>query len=389
MDNNHKFEKNKTYFTISIYTIVVVFICAVLVKSVFMMKNTQEAFSWVVSILSPFLLGIFLAFLLSPVVTFFEENVFRGILKIKGKKMARILGILASYLLLLGFITFAFGVIIPQAVSSIMELAYRIPSWFNQLVEWLINFNAKFPEYDFSTINETIENWGKTFFSYNNIKSLATNLIPVLYSTSMSFINVVIDIVIALIVSVYLLLDVEWFARNTKRVMLAFIPEKTVTQIIKILKDCAKLFTQFVTGKMVDSFIIGVLCFLLMSILRLPFAMIISLVVGITNMIPYFGPYIGCIPGALIIVMISPLKTVVYLIMILVLQQFDGLVLGPKILGDSTGLRPVWIIFAVSVGGSIAGVIGMFLGVPVVAIIGYLVDLWVDYRLEKKKGKTS
>jgi predicted PurR-regulated permease PerM len=389
MDNNHKFEKNKTYFTISIYTIVVVFICAILVKSVFMMKNTQEAFSWVLSILSPFLLGIFLAFLLSPVVTFFEDKVFRKILKIKGKKMCRILGMLASYLLLLGFITFAFGVIIPQAVSSIMELAYRIPSWFNQLVQWLINFNAKFPEYDFSTINETIENWGKTFFSYNNIKSLATNLIPVLYSTSMSFINVVIDIVIALIVSVYLLLDVEWFARNTKRVMLAFIPEKTVTQIIKILKDCAMLFTQFVTGKMVDSLIIGVLCFILMSILRLPFAMIISIVVGITNMIPYFGPYIGCIPGALIIVMISPIKTVVYLIMILVLQQFDGLVLGPKILGESTGLRPVWIIFAVSVGGSVAGVIGMFLGVPVVAIIGYLVDLWIGCRLEKKKEKTS
>jgi predicted PurR-regulated permease PerM len=205
----------------------------------------------------------------------------------------------------------------------------------------------------------------------------------------MSFINVVIDIVIALIVSVYLLLDVEWFARNTKRVMLAFIPEKTVTQIIKILKDCAMLFTQFVTGKMVDSLIIGVLCFILMSILRLPFAMIISIVVGITNMIPYFGPYIGCIPGALIIVMISPIKTVVYLIMILVLQQFDGLVLGPKILGESTGLRPVWIIFAVSVGGSVAGVIGMFLGVPVVAIIGYLVDLWIGCRLEKKKEKTS
>lgn len=386
MENNHKFEKNKTYFTISVYTVVVVFICAFLVKSVFMMKNTREAVAWVFSILSPFIGGAFVAFLLSPLVNTLQKGLFKKILKLKSDKMCRGLGILSAYLILVGFIALTIGVIMPQAVSSIMELAYRVPTWFNQVVDWMTQFNEKFSGYDFTTINETIENWGKNFFSYSNIKMMATNLIPVLYSTSMSFIGVLVNCFIGLIVSVYLLVDVKWFKKNVRHLMLAFISEEHVNKIAKVVEDCASIFTQYVTGKMLDSLIIGILCFIAMTILKLPYAMIISLVVGITNMIPYFGPYVGCIPGALIIVMISPIKMVVYLVMILVLQQFDGLILGPKILGESTGLRPVWIIFAVSIGGSFGGVLGMFIGVPIVAIIGYLVNLWIDYRIEKKKG---
>lgn len=386
MENNHKFEKNKTYFTISVYTVVVVFICAFLVKSVFMMKNTREAVAWVFSILSPFVGGAFVAFLLSPLVNTLQNSFYKKILKLKSDKLCRGLGILSAYLILVGFIALTIGVIMPQAIGSIMELAYRVPVWFNQIVDFMTKFNERFSGYDFTTINEAIENWGRNFLSYSNIKMMATNLIPVLYSTSMSFIGILVDCFIGLIVSVYLLVDVKWFKKNIRHLMLAFISEEHTNKIAKITKDCAALFTQYVTGKMLDSLIIGVLCFIAMTILKLPYAMIISLVVGITNMIPYFGPYIGCIPGALIILMISPFKMVVYLIMILILQQFDGLILGPKILGESTGLRPVWIIFAVSIGGSLAGVLGMFIGVPIVAIIGYLVNLWIDYRIEKKKG---
>ncbi|KIR02366.1 Permease [Lachnospiraceae bacterium TWA4] len=294
------------------------------------------------------------------------------------------MGILFAYLILIGFLGISIGIVVPQSISSIMELTYRIPGWFNRTVDWLSGLNELFPAYDFTEINQTLENWGKNMLSYENLKNMATNIIPMLYSTSMSFISGFINFIIAIIVSVYLLWDASWFAKIFRKTALAFIAEDTVDEIAKILKECSSIFTNYVTGKMLDSLIIGILCFLLMNILRLPFALIISLIVGITNMIPYFGPYIGCIPGALIIIMISPVKMVIYLLMILCLQQFDGLVLGPKILGDSTGLRPVWIIFAVSIGGSIAGVPGMFLGVPIVAVIGYLINLWIEHRLKKK-----
>ena len=167
--------------------------------------------------------------------------------------------------------------------------------------------------------------------------------------------------------------------------MYAFIPQKKLTPCLTTLSECNKIFSNFVVGKFIDSSIIGVLCFILMNIFRLPYALLISAIVGVTNMIPYFGPFIGAIPGIVIILMISPLKALGFSVLILALQQFDGLILGPKILGDSTGLRPLWIIFAITVGGSFAGVLGMFLGVPTVAVIRYLFLGYIRRRLDRKQ----
>ena len=148
-------------------------------------------------------------------------------------------------------------------------------------------------------------------------------------------------------------------------------------------------FSVFISGKTLDSIIIGILCFIFMTILRLPYALLISVIVGVTNMIPYFGPFIGAVPGAFIILLIDPIQMLIYLLLILVLQQFDGLYLGPKILGDSTGLRPIWIIFAITIGGAVGGFIGMFLGVPCVAVIAFLTGRWVENRLQQKSNLHS
>ena len=150
-----------------------------------------------------------------------------------------------------------------------------------------------------------------------------------------------------------------------------------------------QLFSSFIIGKAIDSLIIGLLCFVIMSLCQLPYAVLISAIVGVTNMIPYFGPFIGAVPGVLIMLLVSPIKALIFAILILVLQQFDGLILGPKILGDSTGLKPLWIIFAITIGGSIAGVLGMFLGVPVIAVLRYLLNRFLQYRLEKRNFQNS
>ena len=181
-----------------------------------------------------------------------------------------------------------------------------------------------------------------------------------------------------------MLYDKKRLMRSCWKIIYAFLPQKRIPACHEILSECNRLFSSFVVGKFIDSSIIGVLCFILMTILRLPDGLLISVIVGVTNMIPYFGPFIGAIPGILILLFVKPVKALIFAIMVLCLQQFDGLILGPKILGDSTGMKPLWIIFAITVGGSMFGVIGMFLGVPVVAIINYLFDLYLQYRLKKK-----
>ena len=211
-------------------------------------------------------------------------------------------------------------------------------------------------------------------------------MIPALYSISMSILKWVLNLFIAIMVSIYMLADKRPLVNSCKAVVYAFVPVKYIRLILEISAEANRLFSSFIVGKAIDSTIIGLLCFVFMLILRLPYAVLISVIVGITNMIPYFGPFIGAIPSAIILLFISPLKAVIFVVMVFVLQQFDGLILGPKILGDSTGLKPLWIIFAITIGGSIAGVLGMFLGVPAVAFIRYLFQRLINHQLQKRDG---
>ena len=182
-----------------------------------------------------------------------------------------------------------------------------------------------------------------------------------------------------------MLYDKRMLTKHSARVVYALIPKKKADKLLEILKECSSIFTSFVVGKSIDSLIIGIICFVVMSIMGLPYAVLLSVIVGITNMIPYFGPFIGAVPGIVLYLCISPLDAIAFALMILVLQQFDGWILGPKILGDSTGLTPLWVIFGITVGGAYWGVIGMFLGVPIVAVLAYLANLFVTSRLKKKK----
>ena len=181
-----------------------------------------------------------------------------------------------------------------------------------------------------------------------------------------------------------MLIDKEKLIRNFKRLIYVIMKKNTAERFISTLKDANEIFSNFVIGKALDSLIIGIICFIFMKMVGLEYAMLISVIVGITNMIPYFGPFIGAIPGSILLLTVNWKMAFVFIIWIVVLQQFDGLYLGPKILGDRLGLRPLWIIFAITVGGYFFGPIGMFLGVPTVAVIAYLLDRWITRVLIKK-----
>ena len=218
----------------------------------------------------------------------------------------------------------------------------------------------------------------------DNLMNYSSNIVPYVYQFSSSVVMVVYNTLIGLVVSIYFVIGARELMEKTREIVYAVTPKGREKRTWKIILQCNHIFNGFLFGKMIDSLIIGILCFIIMLILHLPYALLISVIVGITNMIPYFGPFIGAVPGVIIFFFINPKLSLIFIIMILALQQFDGLYLGPKILGDLTGIKPLWVIFGVTVGGALFGVMGMFLGVPTVAVLSYLFGILIEKKLKKK-----
>lgn len=380
-ENKNKFESNKKYFTISVYTICVILISTLGIRAIFNWKETSAFFSQLLSGLSPFLIGAFLAYVLFPLVKTLEHNIFGLKLHIRSRKLCRFLSILTTYLLVIGFIILFFIFIIPQLAKSVYDLLLALPS-VDEMKGWLLAVEEHFPGFDWSLIEKPVNDTLPVLLS--NVTTLLSNLIPLVYSASVSIVQWLINLIISIIISCYVLTDSHILSRNAKRLLHVLLPEKKYISLMHTLGDCNAIFGGFIIGKLIDSLIIGTICLIVLSLLRFPFAVLISVIVGVTNMIPYFGPFIGAIPGFLIILIVNPKQAFLFLIIILIIQQFDGLYLGPKILGDSTGLRPLWIIFAITAGGWAAGPAGMFLGVPCVAVIAYLIDRLLERKLQEK-----
>ena len=385
-EKRHHFEPNDKYFTISVYAIAVIAIGAVIIRAIFSFESLVGGIRSAFNVLMPFVIGALLAFILNPavrkVMQFLEK-----VCHVRSLKLRKLLASAITYIIFLGFITVTIFGIVPQVANSIIELINNIPASINYIYDLLDILKEHFPSLDIAGLEKATNDTIPTLL--NTLKDFATNLIPASYTISMYIVNWIVDIVIAIIVSVYMLSDKKQLRNSCKAMVYAFVPQKWVQILVEVLQECNNLFSSFVIGKAIDSLIIGILCFILMNIFRLPYAVLISVIVGITNMIPYFGPFIGAIPGILILLIVSPIKALVFLILILCLQQFDGLILGPKILGNSTGLRPLWIIIAITVGGTVGGVLGMFLGVPIVAFLRYLMNRLIQHRLRKKNYKDA
>ena len=272
--------------------------------------------------------------------------------------------------------------IVPQIITSITDLVNYIPTAVNEIYHFVDNLEEYFPELDMDVVRNAINSALPDVVAY--IRDFSGKLVPALYQVSVVVFQWLLNLVIAIIVSVYMLSDKKPLKNSLRAVVYAFVPLGHIRTFMEILREAYHLFSSFIIGKALDSTIIGCLCFVLMTLFRLPYAVLISVIVGITNMIPYFGPFIGAVPGALILLLISPVKCLIFIVLIFILQQFDGLILGPKILGDSTGLKPLWIIIAITIGGSVGGVLGMFLGVPVVAFLRYLANRILAHRLRKR-----
>jgi predicted PurR-regulated permease PerM len=197
------------------------------------------------------------------------------------------------------------------------------------------------------------------------------------------------NIVLGLIISIYLLFDRERFFAQTKKLMAAILPRRANTLVTEIAQESHTIFQGFIVGKIIDSIIIGILCYIFMALLQFDFALLISVIVGVTNVVPYFGPFIGAIPGILILYIVEPKQALWFLIFIFLLQQFDGNILGPKILGDSIGISAFWVVFSITLFSGIFGILGMFIGVPLFALLYSLVKRFTAFLLRRKGESTS
>ena len=382
---SHKFSKNSRYYTIGIYTIFFILIATVVVKLVWNWDATSSLLGRVMDVINPFLVGLLIAYLINPLAKLISTKLFKNMLKIKSHGVRKLLSVLLSYIIVISAIVTALFYIVPQIAESLTQLSNFIgnaQNGYTSIMNKIRELNEQYPEWKLDGIIELINSVPALITDF--IKTTVPKLLPTIYNTSMSLISGVVNMLISIMVSAYMLLDKPKLINNSKRVVYSLLKKEKADRFLDTLKECNKIFGNFIIGKMIDSLIIGILCWIILTIIDIPYALMISVIVGVTNMIPYFGPFIGAIPGILLLLIVDFKFALIFTIVIIALQQFDGLYLGPKILGESTGLRPIWIIFAITVGGSVAGVAGMFLGVPVVAVIAYLLDIGLDRRLEKR-----
>lgn len=376
-----KINWNNKYTTISVYAFLVV-CCSILFFSA-----VSEMDAWItkineyIGILQPFMIGFVIAYLLNFLLKFYENNVFSlGKLSNIKNKSKRGLGILLTYITA-GIILYLFTqFVIPQLVDSIVGLANDIPKYVSNLTE-LVNELSKNLDIGDEYINLAIEKFNELVTFIINI---GANLIPILGNFVMAIASSIWNIILGIIISIYLLIDKEKFFGLGKKITYAMFNENNAKFIINLTHRSNNTFGRFLSGKIVDSAIIGALTFVIITAFKMPYTILISVIIGITNIIPFFGPFLGAIPCAIIILFVSPMKAIWFILIIVVIQQLDGNIIGPKILGDSIGIGAFWILFSVLVAGKLLGLLGMIIGVPVFAIIYFILKDFVEAKLKKK-----
>ncbi len=325
----------------------------------------------VVKIFTPFIAGFALAYLLNLPMRFFERRVFRRFRARRG------LAILTSYLLAGVVLAVLLGLVLPQLVQSVMALAANVPTYLrnlNELLDFVID--------KFHVDEEIVSQLGMTYKEIvQKLTAIITAAAPQLLNFSVALGSGVVTGLTALISSIYMLAGKDKLIFQLKKVVYALMPTPKAKRFLSVCGHANGVFAGFINGKLIDSAIIGVLCFVCMSALRMPLALLISAVVGATNVIPFFGPFIGAIPSVMILLIVDPWSALWFCILIILLQQFDGNILGPKILGDSTGLSAIWVLVAIIVGGGLFGFAGMLLGVPAFAVLYSLSSDFIAARL--------
>lgn len=344
-----------------------------------------------IGILQPITIGLVIAYLMTPIVNFEERHLLPLALKKmkdpeKAKKLVRVVSVLGALIFFVLIIGVLLLMVIPELYKSINGMIGTLPKQVNDFMDWLNEYVSSdsdissYLEVGLTKATEFFENWAKTDFlpqTKNIMVGVTTGVI--------NAVKVLFNVLVGIIISIYVLMSKEEFIGQSKKLVYALLPGKSANAVIHTVHKSNEIFGGFISGKLLDSLIIGILCFICLYFMNMPYAVLVSVIVGVTNIIPFFGPYLGAIPSAILIMLASPIQGVYFIIFILILQQFDGNILGPAILGESTGLSSFWVVFAILVGGGIFGILGMIIGVPTFAVIFYVFRRTVNHILRKKE----
>ena len=395
-----KFKVNNKYFRWGLTAFLAIAAAIVFYYFVFHSSNIRSGIKKIIDILMPVVVGMGLAYLLTPVLNFVEQKILFPLctkLKIKDsrkkKSVVRGISIVVTVFLFVGLIYFLLYMLISQIVPSVQNIITNFDSYTTSITKWLnqaLEDNPEAGEYVIRTVTKysaELEDWVTGI-----LPNTAAGLIKTVSMSAIGVFGVVWDFIIGVIISIYMMASKEKFAGQAKKVIYAIFEQDTSNILIKNLRFTHQTFIGFLGGKIVDSIIIGILCFIGTSILKLPYAALVSVIIGVTNVIPFFGPFLGAVPCTLLIFVVNPLRPLnclYFVLFILVLQQVDGNIIGPKILGNSTGLTGFWVIFAITLFCGLFGVFGMIIGVPILAVIYAAVRAAVNIALDKKQLPTE
>ena len=317
---------------------------------------------------------------------FFEKH-FSFVEKEKPRRgLKRVLAIAVTWIAAIAVLSAFFYIIMPDVIESVETLINNIPNYLRSLQSFVRNVTETYG-IEAPIVDTFLEFEITSEVAMKLLRDYGEDLIPQLENIanlSVRIGEIVFDIVVAIILSVYIMFSKETLIAQLKKALYALLKKERTDKLVRIARESNRIFSGFINGKLIDSLIIGILCFIGMSLIGFEFTLLISFIVGCTNVIPFFGPFFGAIPSILILLMVDPWQALWFAIFVFVLQQLDGNVIGPKILGDSTGLPALWVMFAILIGGGIFGVIGMFVGVPAFAVIYKFTKEALENRLREK-----
>ncbi|MBQ8509185.1 MAG: AI-2E family transporter [Clostridia bacterium] len=410
-----KLDWNRKYTTIAAYAVITGFLLLLLVFAFIHFDSVSSAFAIMNDVLTPVYLGIIFAYLMNPILKMCEKHIFRfKVTSRRTRNVKRFLSITLTIIIVLIILTILFLLIIPQVYLSITDLISKMGGYIKDTIAWLDTY---LPDSVFSEVGKTLDSFYRKMqeglFSSSisdelqdisdqldtiasSLEALITNSyaiikdwLPQIFGAFAGFVGGFLDVLIGIFFAIYFLASKERLTAQIKKLLRAVTSSKTYNSILELAIFTDKTFGGFITGKIIDSTIIGILCFIVCAIFQMPYAILVSVFVGIMNVIPVVGPFIGAIPGVFIIFIVDPTKALIFIIINIVLQQIDGNVIGPKILGQTTGLSAVWVLFSITVMGGLWGLFGMLIAVPIFAVLYSLLKIFAEKKLSTRNLPTA
>lgn len=386
------FNKNNKYASIALYAGATVIVCALIIMCMFRFETVLSYINGFLSVLSPFVYGFIFAYLCNPVLNFFEKRVFTFK---KAKKdprvLRRTLSLISTIVTIFAVLSVLVYTVLPQAIKSVEDLGGQLNNYISSMQNFADSLVSKHSGSilgkQFDTLSSLMSEYDISF----SIKDILSNSYTFLQGILNYIINYgtvivgeVINVLMGLIVAIYFLIYKERICAQTKKLLNAILSRRAYLNTVRLARYTHRTFGGFIVGKIIDSIIIGLMSFLIFWIFKIPYYPLLAVLIGITNIIPTFGPIIGGVIGTLMLLIVSPEEAVLFIIIVLIIQQIDGNIIGPKILGNSIGISALWVVIAILLCGGLFGFVGMIVGVPATAVIYVLVKQWTERRLKHK-----